>query len=147
MFRIYHEPKNNEKIMIFYAGDVVDYKIEKDGLIEGLKKIELSSINPSMKTFKQKYELVGLNNSDIVIIPISIANNTACSESFKELEVYSNHEMYIQESHNYGIILNESDRDRLSSYFTFTSEEYVLLINDNNKEITISFIKWLLNEV
>ena len=48
VFRIYHEPKSNEKIMIFYAGEIRDYKLEKDGLTEGVKKIEISSINPSL---------------------------------------------------------------------------------------------------
>lgn len=147
MFRIYHEPKNNEKIMIFYAGEIKDYKLEKDGLNDGIKRIELSSINPSMKTFKQKYELVGLNNSDIVIVPISIANDTACSLTFKELTSFSAHSMYTQESKNYGIVLNDSDKERLSLYFEFTSEEYVILIKDNNKEIVVDFIKWLINEV
>ncbi len=147
MFRIYHEPKSNEKIMIFYAGEIRDYKLEKDGLTDGVKKIEISSINPSMNTFKQKYEVVGLNNSDVVIVPISIANDTACSESFKELDNYTTHTMYVQESKNYGIILSDSDKERLSVYFEFASGEYVVLIKDNDKEIVNDFIKWLLNEV
>ena len=149
-FKLYHLPKKYEKLEIFFGGTVNDYSFEKDALEklqdEGVLKVSISSIATSDKAFANKYDIVGLNNSDIVLVPLSIATKTACSLTFIELDDDYNCPYFTQEGKNYGLIIN---KDLLSKYFIFDNEDYVIMINGgsvNAGSITstaYSLVKWM----
>ena len=155
IYGIYHSPKNYEKIDIFFAGVINDYSFENEALKylanTSLIEINISSSNTNDTSFNTKYNVVGLNNSDIVFIPKSIASKTKCEETFNEIDESYNQEFFIQEDKKYGIIIKNDVKEKLNKYFNFTSEEYVILFNEisvNCGKITnnsYDLVKWMVN--
>jgi len=159
-FNLFHAPKEFESLDIFFAGSIKDYQIEQEAqnaLAEhGVKAVEFYSSNPADNTFATKYNVVGLNNCDVCIVPLSIAENTQCNLTFLELTDLYGCSPFVQEGKTYGILLPSEAKTALEQYFTFTNEEYVLLINEStvnsgsasslNKNAQI-FVNWLVTYV
>ena len=153
-FGLYHAPKEHEKIELFFAGKVKDYafaEIAKRSSKE-IKKVEISSSNPAEAIpFGQKYRVVGLNGSDVVLVPQSVAESTDCKGSFLPLDGIG--EPFKQGEESYGVFLPENAIDALSRYFAFGEERYVAFVvasSVNAGKITdhaIDFVKWLVEYV
>ena len=149
-FSLYHMPKNYEKLTIFFAGNVIDYSFEDDAKAhledKGVLQVEIASCATDSFAFENKYNVVGLNNSDLVLVPISISNKTACSLTFVEINDNYDCSYFTQENKNYGIVVK---KDLLSKYFTFNDEDYVVMINGgsvNAGDITTNaydLVKWM----
>ena len=150
VFGLYHAPKETEKLELFYAGEIKDYAFEDVAMkaFDDLKSVSISNAYPwSGNAFDQKYSVVALTASDVVIVPESVAKETDCKRAFAELEGVG--EPYIQEGIAYGVYLPESTRERLKDYFVFGTERYVafaVAASVNSGQLTnrsIQFIEWL----
>ena len=151
-FGLYHAPKATEKIELFFVGDVKNYSFEKDAAeaFDYLKKVEVSSANPNMGVaFEQKYSVVGMTASDVMLVPESIAVNTDCKRAFDVLQVTVG-ESFIQEGVAYGVYLSEGAMQRLSNYFRFVDgERYVAFAPASSvnaggaTDHSFRFIEWL----
>lgn len=139
-FNLLHSPKDFESISLFYGGVAEDYSIETDyqQRLEqnGVYKVTLSTSNPLDKTFNTKYSYVGLYNSDLLILPKDVLDNTKCEDCFLNLSTLpldaylsGSYEYYYQENLCYGIVLDENVKTRLSQYFIFTDTDYVIVIS------------------
>ena len=149
-FGMYHAPKKTERIELFFAGEVRDFAFEKDAAdaFEELKVVEVSYGDPSLGVaFEQKYSVVALSISDVVLVPESIAKQTECKRAFAEISDVG--ESFIQEGIAYGVYLSDGAKERLSRYFKFREERYVAFAtaaSENAGKTTdhsIRFIEWL----
>ena len=150
VFGLYHAPKETEKINLFYAGEVESFTFEKDAAnaFDFLKLVELSSADPSMgDAFNQKYSVVALTVSDVVLVPESIAADTRCDRTFQPISGIG--EPFTQDGVEYGVYLSEEAKERLKKYFRFREERYVAFApaaSVNAGKVTdhaIKFIEWL----
>ena len=153
-FGLYHAPKPYEKIELFFAGKVKDYSFSgvAEKSIDGIKKVEISSIAPSAGIqFDKKYEVVGLNGCDVVLVPLSVAEKTDCKGSFLPLEGMG--ESFEQGGEAYGVFLPDSAIVALSRYFEFGEERYVAFVVASSvnagkaSDHAIVFVKWLVEYV
>ena len=149
-FGLYHAPKETEKIELFYAGEVRDFAFEKEAAdaFDELKSVEISYADPSMGiAFEQKYSVVALSVSDVVLVPESVANVTDCKRAFVEISGIG--EPFVQEGKSYGVYLSDVAKKRLGAYFKFREERYVAFapaasVNAGKKtDHSIGFIEWL----
>lgn len=149
-FGLYHAPKDTEKIELFFAGEVKNYSFETDAAnaFEELKTVSISTAYPWMEsTFQQKYSLVGLTASDVVIVPESVAKDTECAGAFVPLEGLG--EAFVQKGIAYGVYLSDAVIEKLSRYFVFREERYVAFaagssVNSGKEtDLSIRFIEWL----
>ena len=153
-FGMFHAPSDIEKIEVFFAGEVKNYSFEKDAAdaFDSLKSVQLRAVSPQMGTsFNQKYTMVGLASSDVVIVPESVAEKTDCASVFLPLQGFG--ESFCQgEGENtvaYGVYLSDAVIARLSPYFVFEEGRYVVFAvasSVNAGKITdhsIRFIEWL----
>ena len=126
-FGLYHAPKETEKLEVFFAGAVTDYAFEEDAAdaLDGVKKVSLSVAYPWWgNTFDQKYSVVALTASDVVIVPEEIAKDTDCKRAFAEITGMG--QPFVQEDVQYGVYLSAERKQELSAYFKFEYEEYVV---------------------
>ncbi|MBP5405166.1 MAG: hypothetical protein J6Y74_04390 [Clostridia bacterium] len=152
-FGLYHAPRSDEKIEVFFAGTVKDRSFEKvaAGAFSELRKVEIASADPSANTFAHKYELVAFNGSDVVILPESVAQGTYCKDSYLEQEPCG--EMFYQEGVAYGVYLPSAAKEALGAYFDFGEERYVVLIPGSSVNAGVltdhafAFEKWLVGYV
>ena len=152
-FGMYHAPRAYEKISLFFAGNVKNYMFENlaEERFGDLRQVSIVSSDPADKTFVHKYELVAFNDSDVVIVPESIAAQTYCEESFIEMTVEG--ELYYQEGIAYGVYLPASAQTALGEYFAFTEERYVVMIPGSSvnggylTDHAIAFTEWLTHYV
>ncbi|GEM_PF-5407858 len=152
-FGLYHAPKEQEKIDLFFAGKVKDYSFEKSAKmsVEGIKKVEISSSDPKDNTFHHKYSVVGLNGADVVLVPLSIAEKTECKTAFYPLSEVE--DPYLQEGQAYGAFLPDQAKEALSRYFLFGEERYVVFVVASSvnagrlSDRAIDFAKWLVRYV
>ena len=149
-FGLYHAPKATEKIALLFAGEVRDFAFEKDSAdaFEEVKLVEVSYADPSLGVaFEQKYSVVALSVSDVVLVPESIAMQTECKRAFAELPDIE--DPFVQEGITYGSYLSDAAKERLSKYFKFREERYVAFasaasVNAGKKtDHSIRFIEWL----
>ena len=151
VFGLYHAPKETEKIELFFAGEVKDYDFEKvaTDAFDELKTVTISSAYPwSGNSFDQKYSVVALTASDVVIVPEEVANETECKRSFVDLtEVEGKH--FVQEDVAYGIYLSDETMEKLGAYFVFEYDRYVVFAvaasmnSGQATNLSIEFIEWL----
>lgn len=151
-FDIYHLPKDYESIKLFYAGNIKDYSFQEIALKNNdLVSFELLSSNPADNTFKTKYNVVGFHGSDVLIVDIDVANSTACSEVFVELNDNYGLEFFSQQGANYGLMLTASMKNNLSSYFEFEQKDYVITVSANSVNAgtitnkAFDFVKWMVS--
>lgn len=151
VFGLYHAPKDTEKIELFFAGEVKDYSFEDKACAEFdyLKSVSISAAYPwTGNSFEQKYSLVALTASDVVIVPEEVAKETECKRAFVELSGLG--EPFVQEDVAYGVYLSEEAKQKLAPYFGFDYERYVVFAvaaSMNSGQVTdhsIQFIEWLL---
>ena len=153
-FGMYHAPKDTETIALFYAGNVQDYAFESEAkdAFDYLKSVEVSSANPDgdAYNFKQKYQVVALMASDVVIVPERIAKDTDCKVVFTELEGIDGKPFIPQDvDQAYGVYLPDHARDRLRRFFVFKDEPYVVCavaasVNSGKEtDHSMRFIEWL----
>ena len=149
-FGIYHAPKETEEIELFYAGAVRDYTFEDVAAkaFDALKKVSVNSAYPeSGNAFDQKYSLVALTASDVVLVPESVAKETDCKRAF--LEINGIGEPFVQEGVEYGVYLSPEAKESLGAYFVFGEERYVafaVAASVNSGQLTnlsVEFIEWL----
>ena len=151
VFGLYHAPKETEKIELFYAGEVKDYAFEElsADAFDELKSVTISSAYPwSGNAFEQKYSVIALTASDVVIVPEEVAKETDCKRAFIDLsEVEGEH--FVQEDVAYGIYLSEETKEKLSPYFVFSYDRYVVFAvaasmnSGQATNLSIEFIEWL----
>ena len=150
VFGLYHAPKDAEKIEFFFAGEVTDYTFEKEAaaVFDDIKKVEISAADPSLGVaFNQKYSVVALSVSDVVVVPESIAKETECKRAFVVIEGVG--EPFVQEEVSYGVYLSDEAMARLGKYFKFKEERYVAFapaasVNAGREtDHSIKFIEWL----
>lgn len=152
-FDLYHDPKDTEKISLFFAGEVKsasDFEESAKKEFPYLKSVGVSSAHPDTgNAFKQKYSSVALVYADVVIVTETVAGQTKCSTFFTEWS--GSGEPYVQEEHTYGAYLSEEATEKLSAYFIFNaSERYVVFavaasVNAGEKtDHAIQFMEWLL---
>ena len=150
-FRTLHQLKPEEKVSMFFAGTIKDYSIKEDSVFfletSGMLGLEIASCDPTDSIFQDKFELVGLHGSDVVCLPLSIAEKTYCKEAF--IEVSSNvYDLYNQEGVNYGFKLAKNHAEK---YFDFLDEDYYLFItqtsvySETSKNNAYNFIDWINN--
>ena len=151
VFGLYHAPKETEKLEVFYGGVVRDYDFEQVACdaLDGVKTVGISSAYPwSGNSFEQKYQLVALTASDVVIVPEQVAHETDCKRVFLELDGMG--VPFEQEGVKYGVYLSAERKEALSPYFEFEYDEYVVFAvaeSENSGKVTdhsIKFIEWLL---
>ena len=149
-FGLYHAPKDTEKIKLFFAGEVRDFAFEKVAAdaFDELKAVEISYADPSLGVaFEQKYSVVALSVSDVVVVPESVAHDTACKRAFTPISEIG--EPFVQEEVAYGVYLSDEAKARLGAYFKFREERYVAFapaasVNAGKKtDHSMKFIEWL----
>ena len=149
-FGLYHAPKDTEKIVLFFAGEVKNYAFETDAAdaFEELKTVSISAAYPwTGNAFDQKYSVVGLTASDVVIVPESVAMDTDCATAFVPLEGLG--EPFEQKDVAYGVYLSDAVIKKLSRYFVFREDRYVVFavgasVNSGEEtDLSIRFIEWL----
>ena len=150
VFGVYHAPKETEKLEVFFGGVVKDYDFEEVAAdaVDGVKKVTLSVAYPwAGNAFDQKYSVVALTVSDVVIVPEKVAKETDCKRAFAELSVGV---PFVQEGVQYGAYLPAARKEELSAYFAFEYEEYVVFAvasSPNAGQATnhsFELIEWLL---
>ena len=150
VFGLYHAPKETEKLEVFFGGVVKDYDFEEIACeaVDGVKTVSVSSAYPwTGNSFEQKYSLVALTASDVVIVPEAVAKETDCKRAFAELSGIG--EPFEQEGVKYGVYLSAERKEELSPYFEFEYEQYVVFAvaaSANSGKVTdhsIRFIEWL----
>lgn len=150
IFGVYHAPKETEKLEVFFGGVVKDYDFEEVAAdaVDGVKKVTISVAYPwADNAFDQKYSVVGLTVSDVVIVPEKVAKETDCKRAFAELSVGV---PFVQEGVQYGAYLPAARKEELSAYFAFEYEEYVVFAvasSPNAGQATnhsFELIEWLL---
>ncbi len=150
VFGLYHAPKETEKLEVFYAGVVNDYEVE-DIAAEavGVKLVSISSAYPRTgNAFDEKYSLVALTASDVVIVPKEIADETDCERAFEPI-VGIEGEAYNRNGVQYGVYLSSERKQALSAYFTFEYDEYIVFAvaaSMNSGQVTnhsFTLIEWL----
>lgn len=158
-FDLYHEPKDTEKIELFFSGEVRSADaFERSARAEFpyLKSVGVSYAYPDAgngNAFKQKYGEIALLYADVVIITETVANQTQGEVFFAEWT--GEGEPYLQgkeeEKIAYGAYLSEEAMAKLSAYFVFNvSERYVVCavaasVNAGEEtDHAIRFIEWLL---
>ena len=150
IFGVYHAPKETEEIELFYAGAMRDYSFEDvaANAFDALKKVSVSTAYPeSGYAFDQKYSVVALTSSDVVLVPESVAKETDCKRAF--LEISGIGEPFVQEGVAYGVYLSPQATERLGAYFVFGEERYVAFAvasSVNSGQLTnlsVQFIEWL----
>lgn len=158
-FRVYHSPKPYESLYIFVGADVKDRSFEslaKSVLSsDGVELVEVRSAQPNDVVFSQKYGVVGLNNCDVVIVPQSVASSTHCEAYFVEWHISCGLSEFSQQSKPYGVVLENEQKAKLSKYFEFTEENYVVAIpsssvNSGEDALTdnsVKFVQWLVGYV
>ena len=126
VFGLYHAPKETEKLEVFFAGVVKDYQFEDaaEQAIDGVKSVSISSAYPwAGNSFDQKYSLVALTNSDVVIVPEEVAKETDCKRAFEKTHIAGT--LFEQDGVAYGVYLPAEAKEKLKPYFEFEYEEYV----------------------
>ena len=127
-FGIFNAPSDTETLRIFLAGRVEDASIKEVIMnsIDGVLLVEISTADPSDGNFSTKYSVVGVNGSDVVIVPESIAEMTDCASTFvaEPMEGCD----YFQGGVAYGKFLSDEVKTALKAYFDFTAERYVVLV-------------------
>ena len=152
LFGIVHAVQNYEKLEIFFVGSIKDYDFEdyaKEDLgIDGLRKVELNSVRPEDSAFFSKLSVVGIGSSDVLIVPESALANVPYLDSVVILEGIDA-EPFEVDGVIYGVYLPERAKERLSKYFAFAEERYVVFVPSasvNGGKITtnsIKFVEWL----
>ncbi len=151
VFGLYHAPKDTEKLEVFFAGVVRNYDFEDVAAdaVDGVKTVSISSAYPwAGNSFDQKYALVALTASDVVIVPENVAKDTDCKRAFAEME--GKGEPFVQEGVQYGVYLPAERKEVLSAYFEFEYEKYVVFAvasSLNSGQATnhsFELIEWLL---
>jgi len=149
-FGLYHAPKENEKIELFFAGEVRDFAFEKEAAdaFDELRSVEISYADPSLSVaFEQKYSVVAMTVSDVVLVPESIATVTECKRAFVPISGIG--EAFMQEDIAYGVYLSDAAKARLGAYFKFREERYVAFapassVNAGKEtDHSLRFIEWL----
>lgn len=154
-FGLYHAPTPMEKLQVFYVGTVKDYSFQTDVTKAlGIKKCNLYSSSPVDSVFNNKYTTVGLNGCDVVIVPKSVADATDCASVF--LETNREGEKYTQgegeNAKDYGIYLTDAQLTKLSKYFEFGTERYIVFISAASVNSGIAtdnahkLVDWLVEE-
>lgn len=151
VFGLYHAPKETEKLEVFYAGAVKDYAVEEttaDAL--GLKLVSISSAYPwTGNAFDEKYSLVALTASDVVIVPKEVADETDCERAFEPMREGIEGESYSRNGVRYGVYLSSERKQALSAYFEFEYDEYIVFAvaaSMNSGQVTnhsFELIEWL----
>ncbi len=151
VFGLYHAPKETEKLEVFFAGEVKDHSFEDVAAkaVDGVKKVTLSVAYPWWgNAFDEKYSVVALTASDVVIVPEEIAKDTDCKRAFAELSGMG--EPFVQEGVQYGAYLSKERKEELSAYFKFEYENYVVfavassLNSGQATDHSFKLIEWLL---
>lgn len=157
LFQVYHAPTAEESMYVFFAGNVVDdsFKNDVQTLLadDGVILVNVSSINPNDRAFYTKYNAMGLNNSNVVIVPQSVAESTLCEGSFVELTDNYGCQTFVQEGVTYGLYLSDQVKTELLKYFEFSQERYVVFVSDtsvNSQSDTVAvnslkLVRWLVN--
>lgn len=86
-FRMFHSPTEQDRVSVFFGGEVADYSLS-DTLEQAydIRLVEIRSCNPNATQFTTKYNVVGLNSSSIIIVTRDVAEKTLCAESFVPLQ-------------------------------------------------------------
>ena len=151
VFGLYHAPKDSEKLEVFYAGVVKDYTFEEVAAdaLPGVKTVSVSSAYPwTGNSFEQKYSLVALTASDVVIVPEEVAVETECKRAFEPIEGIAG-KAFVQEGVQYGVYLSEEAKQALGAYLEFEYDEYVVFAvaaSMNSGQVTdhsFKLIEWL----
>ena len=132
-FRIYHAPTPQQSLYIFFGGNVADYSWENDVTdklsADGVKLTKLVSANPNDRVFLEKYNSVGLNSCDVIIVPLSVAENTGCYMTFVPVSQTFGCDVFSQDGVDYGLYLPEQSKTLLLKYFDFCAEPYVVFVS------------------
>ena len=151
VFGLYHAPKESEKLEVFYAGVVANYDFERVAAdaVDGVKSVSVSSAYPwTGNSFDQKYSLVALTASDVVIVPEDVAAETDCKRAFEPITDIAGR-AFAQEGVQYGVYLPAEKKEALSAYFEFEYDEYIVFAvasSMNSGEVTnhsFELIEWL----
>ena len=151
VFGLYHAPKETEKLEVFFAGVVNDYDFEEvaANAVDGVKTVSISVGYPwTGNSFDEKYSLVALTASDVVIVPKEVADETDCARAFEPLEGI-NGEPFVRNDVQYGVYLSAERKEALSAYFEFEYDEYVVFAvasSANSGQVTnhsFELIEWL----
>lgn len=132
-FQIWHAPTPTESLYIFVGGHVPDngFRDEMQARFaeDGVKLVHVASINPGDSAFATKYAAQGLNNCDVILVPRSVAEKTACEEAFAPPPDLFGCEGFEQEGRVYGICLPHSAKLALLRHFELTDEAYILFVS------------------
>ena len=131
-----------KKLTLFVSGEVKDSKKLNDDLLEKYQEKELKSFtsisaNPDDPTYNRKLEVTGLNGSDVLIIPTSIADilvadNFALEIKDELVTYYSGCTFYEQDGGKYGVKL---DKEKVKDYMNLPSEECYLFLNGKSENL------------
>lgn len=148
-FNLYHKPNEEETLRIFYSGEIKE-SIEDDLLDvyieDGINFVDTDYMDTSSIIFNEKYNLVALTISEIVIVKKSVAELTYLEDSFMKLDDNYGLTYLVQEGNNYGLVINSNVKNKLDKYFIFSDDEYVILFS-NTLDINIitKFMNWVNN--
>lgn len=168
LFTIFHSPKANESVYIFYGGKVQSYSIERRSVKEiddaGILLVEISSSLPGDAAFMEKYSVVGLSGCNIIIVPEDIAEQTSlqytafeqfCDGAELPLEIASRITYYVRDGKNAGIYVEGRLKEKLAEYFEFDELKRYVMFSDfadfnasqNHEGYSVArLIRWLFEE-
>ena len=168
IFNLFHAPKSSESIYIFFAGKVRDYSLETRSISEiadeGVKLCEISSALPADTVFPEKYRVVGLIGSNILIVPLETAEQTAlagtefekfCGGAELPGKLSDSLEFFVRDGKNAGVFIDGALKEKLDPYFEFEErQKYVMMVSYAGFEgqrgsegyAVAAFIEWLLGK-
>ncbi|MBP5193595.1 MAG: hypothetical protein J6126_02560 [Clostridia bacterium] len=155
IFGLFNAPAPTETLYVFFAGEVIDDSLAKEGTSalkeRGVRLVEISSCRTDDDRFTTKYTVVGLSGCNVVVAPLSIAEKTDCADSFLEIEGFD--DVYRQNGTAYGAFLSDSAKEALSGHFKFSEERYVVFVvesadgaaGETINENALAFLRWLIS--
>jgi hypothetical protein len=146
-FSLYYRLKSNEKVSIYIISNVVDttkldINLSKRLLNGKLKEIIVNSDSITNPNLYLLLNTKGLVNTDIIILPASIANNVNLLYEFALLDkdYLAN---FIDDGVNYlqvnnldiGLLIYDNQVGILDDYITYSEEKYYLFLNKKSVNI------------
>lgn len=133
LFSFYHAPTPAETVSFFVGGvaegDRFRNDLEKRYAGAGIRRISVTSVNPNDRIFAAKFGAQGLGYCDIVLIPLTTAEATACHTAFAVPPGTFGAEPYLQEGETIGLFLPDAARAALLSCFSLVPGPYVLFVS------------------
>lgn len=141
VFHLAHKTPAYKTLTLFVTGQVKDGGKLKNDILENYKDNELKSFScvsadVTDSIYNTKLSVVGFNQADVLIMPVSELRNRdvetfALEVNDEMIESYfPGYTFYTQEDVKYGIKI---DKEKVQDYMTLPSEECYLVLNGGSE--------------